>query len=165
MNRAGAEERVASIGGAGHHSNGSNESGDIEETVKEALVIEGEISAEVDDIDSFANGGIQLLLIQSVENLGNQGEVVEVKPGFANNYLLPQGLATLASDHHKRMVEKHKAQLLEIEKSRLASLRGLADALNARGIPTARGGRWQVSTVKNVLRRDRTACRSVSASR
>ena len=43
------------------------------------------------------NGGIQLLLIQSVDHLGKQGEVVEVKPGYANNYLLPQGLATLAS--------------------------------------------------------------------
>ena len=41
------------------------------------------------------NGGIQLLLIQSVEHLGQQGEVVEVKAGYANNYLLPQGLATL----------------------------------------------------------------------
>lgn len=75
------------------------------------------------------NGGIQLLLIQSVDNLGKQGEVVEVKPGFANNYLLPQGLATLASDHHKRMVDKHKSKLLEIEKSRLKSLQDVADAI------------------------------------
>jgi large subunit ribosomal protein L9 len=53
------------------------------------------------------HGGVQLLLIQSVDHLGKQGDVVEVKAGYANNYLLPQGLATLASDHHKRMVEKH----------------------------------------------------------
>ena len=38
------------------------------------------------------NGGIELLLIQNVDHLGRQGEVVEVRPGFANNYLLPQGL-------------------------------------------------------------------------
>jgi large subunit ribosomal protein L9 len=75
------------------------------------------------------NGGIQLLLIQSVDHLGSQGDVVEVRPGYANNYLLPQGLATLASDHHKRMVEKHRAKLAEIEKSRLASLRSLSEAL------------------------------------
>jgi large subunit ribosomal protein L9 len=80
------------------------------------------------------NGGIQLLLIQSVEHLGKQGDVVEVRPGFARNYLLPQGLATLASDHHKRMVEKHRAKLLEIEKSRLASLRSIADALSKQSI-------------------------------
>lgn len=75
------------------------------------------------------HGGIQLLLIQNVEHVGKQGEVVEVKPGYANNYLLPQGLATIASDHHVRMVEKHKSKLLEIEKARLASLRELANAV------------------------------------
>ena len=35
------------------------------------------------------SGGIELLLIQSVDGLGRQGDVVEVKPGYANNYLLP----------------------------------------------------------------------------
>ncbi|MCH2123810.1 MAG: 50S ribosomal protein L9 [Pirellulaceae bacterium] len=75
------------------------------------------------------NGGVQLLLIQSVDQLGKQGEVVEVKTGFAVNYLLPQGLATLATDHHTRMVEKHRAKLLELEKDRLSSLQALADAL------------------------------------
>jgi DNA invertase Pin-like site-specific DNA recombinase len=38
----------------------------------------------------------------------------------------------------------------------VTSLRGLAEALNARGIPTARGGQWQVSNVRNVLRRECT---------
>ena len=66
------------------------------------------------------NGGIQLLLIQSVDHLGKQGEVVEVKTGFANNYLIPQGLATLATDHHKRMVDKHRVRLLE--STRIGSL-------------------------------------------
>ena len=75
------------------------------------------------------HGGVQLLLIQSVDHLGKQGDVVEVKPGYANNYLLPQGLATLATDHHRRMVEKHKAKLLEIERARLSSLRSFADNL------------------------------------
>ena len=70
-------------------------------------------------------GGVELLLIQSVEHLGKQGEVVEVKKGYALNYLLPQGLATVATDHHKRMVEKHRAKLEEIARERLAGLRGL----------------------------------------
>jgi large subunit ribosomal protein L9 len=80
------------------------------------------------------NGGVQLLLIQSVDHLGRQGDVVEVKAGYANNYLLPHGLATLATDHHKRMVEKHKAKLLEIEKSRLSRLRQLAEAVSRQSI-------------------------------
>lgn len=70
-----------------------------------------------------ANGGIQLLLIQSVANLGKQGDVVEVKPGFANNYLLPQGLATIATEHHKRMVDKHRAKLEELAEARLKDLK------------------------------------------
>ena len=65
-------------------------------------------------------GGIELLLVPPVEHLGKQGEVVEVKRGYALNYLLPQGLATVATDHHKRMVEKHRAKLEEIARERLA---------------------------------------------
>ena len=76
-----------------------------------------------------AGTGVQLLLIQSVDHLGKQGDVVTVKRGYALNYLLPQGLATVANDHHKRMVEKHKARLHEIEKARLATLRQLADSI------------------------------------
>jgi large subunit ribosomal protein L9 len=72
------------------------------------------------------HGGVELLLVQPVEHLGKQGDVVEVKRGFAVNYLIPQGLATIANDHHKRMVEKHRAQLEAIEKARLAGLQGLA---------------------------------------
>jgi large subunit ribosomal protein L9 len=75
------------------------------------------------------NGGIELLLVQAVDHLGKQGDVVIVKAGYAMNYLLPQGLATFATDHHKRMVEKHRAQLEQIEKSRLAGLRVQAEEL------------------------------------
>jgi large subunit ribosomal protein L9 len=81
-----------------------------------------------------ANGGIELLLIQSVDHLGKQGDVVSVKPGFARNYLLPQGLATLATDHHKRMIEKHRARLQEIQNSRLAGLRKVADELGHQSV-------------------------------
>lgn len=80
------------------------------------------------------HGGVQLLLIQSVDHLGKQGDVVEVKSGYAHNYLLPQGLATLATDHHQRMVEKHKAKLHAIEKSRLADLQSLANSLSKQSI-------------------------------
>jgi len=75
------------------------------------------------------NGGIELLLVQAVDYLGKQGDVVTVKPGYALNYLLPQGLATFATDHHKRMVDKHRAELEKIEKGRLAGLRNLAEEL------------------------------------
>jgi large subunit ribosomal protein L9 len=80
------------------------------------------------------NGGIELLLVQTVEHLGKQGDVVTVKPGYALNYLLPHGLATVANEHHKRMVLKHRAQLEQIEKARLASLRVMADELGRQSV-------------------------------
>ena len=80
------------------------------------------------------NGGIELLLVQAVDHLGKQGDVVSVKPGYALNYLLPQGLAAYATDHHKRMVEKHRAQLDQIEKARLAGLRVQAEELGRQSV-------------------------------
>src|SRR5262245_49744113 len=80
------------------------------------------------------NHQVQLLLIQSVDHLGKQGDVVAVRRGYALNYLLPQGLATIATDHHKRMVEKHRAKLNEIERARLASLRQLAEQITKQSI-------------------------------
>lgn len=79
-------------------------------------------------------GGIQLLLIHNVESLGRQGDIVEVKPGFALNYLLPQGLATIATDHHKRMVEKHREKLRAIEIEKLSEFRKLADELGQQSL-------------------------------
>ena len=75
------------------------------------------------------NGGVQLLLIQTVSPLGKQGDVVEVKPGYANNYLIPQGLATVATEHHRRMIEKHRELLREIQAQRLAGMKRLAERL------------------------------------
>ena len=69
------------------------------------------------------HGGIELLLIHNVDHLGSQGEVVEVKRGYAYNYLIPQGMATIATDHHKRMVEKHRVKLQELERAHQADLR------------------------------------------
>jgi len=80
------------------------------------------------------SGGIQLLLIHNVEHLGKQGELVEVRRGYALNYLLPQGLATIATDHHRRMVEKHREKLREIELAKLKSYREQADELAKQSI-------------------------------
>ncbi|MEN0111312.1 MAG: 50S ribosomal protein L9 [Planctomycetota bacterium] len=80
------------------------------------------------------NGGVELLLIQSVEHLGKQGEVVEVKTGYALNYLIPEGLATVATDHHKRMVEKHREKLEEIERQRQSELRKQAAEISKQSV-------------------------------
>lgn len=71
-------------------------------------------------------GGIELLLTKKVEGLGGAGDVVEVKPGYARNYLLPHGLATRASKHNVRMIEVHKRKLVELAQKRREDLEKLS---------------------------------------
>lgn len=92
------------------------------------------VSSQGKRLPKGPRGGIQLLLVQSVDHLGKQGDVVEVKRGYAMNYLLPQGLATIATDHHKRMIEKHRARLQEIQSRRLAGLRTMAQDLGRQSV-------------------------------
>lgn len=80
------------------------------------------------------NGGIRLLLIHNVEHLGRQGDIVEVRRGYAMNYLLPQGIATIATDHHKRMVDKHREKLHQLELEKLGELRQYADQIAKQSI-------------------------------
>lgn len=48
----------------------------------------------------------QLLLIKDVEDLGRSGDVIKVKPGYARNYLLPQGLGVTANKNALRMQDR-----------------------------------------------------------
>ena len=52
---------------------------------------------------------MQVLLTHAVPHFGQPGDLVKVRPGFARNYLLPQGLATFATPHNLRIVEKHRS--------------------------------------------------------
>ncbi len=54
---------------------------------------------------------MQVILLERVAKLGQMGEVVEVKPGYARNYLLPQGKALSASERNIADFEARKAQL------------------------------------------------------
>jgi large subunit ribosomal protein L9 len=52
----------------------------------------------------------QLLLQEDVESLGRKGEIVSAKPGFVRNYLLPKGLAVIASANTLRKQQKLRAE-------------------------------------------------------
>ena len=54
---------------------------------------------------------MQVILLERVAKLGQMGEVVDVKPGYARNYLLPQGKALSASKANIAAFETQKAQL------------------------------------------------------
>ncbi|MFC1574584.1 50S ribosomal protein L9 [Gemmatimonadota bacterium] len=82
---------------------------------------------------------MKLILRQTVENLGNPGDIVEVAAGYGRNFLLPQGLAFAASEANIRRLEDEKAQAEErgrreyLEAKRRASqLEGMALTFHAR---------------------------------
>ena len=54
---------------------------------------------------------VELILLQRVEKLGQMGDLVKVKPGFARNYLLPQKKALRASKENMARFEQERAQL------------------------------------------------------
>ena len=66
------------------------------------------------------DGYMQVLLTHNVPHFGQPGDLVKVRPGFARNYLLPQGLATFATPHNLRIVEKHRQRLRQLEEARRA---------------------------------------------
>lgn len=63
---------------------------------------------------------MQIILREDLKNLGQAGDLVEVKPGYGRNYLIPQGLAMVATadniqkiEHEKRLIAAKKAKLLK----------------------------------------------------
>ncbi len=54
---------------------------------------------------------VELILLQRVEHLGQMGEVVKVKPGYARNFLLPQKKAMRATKENRERFEQQRAQL------------------------------------------------------
>jgi large subunit ribosomal protein L9 len=54
---------------------------------------------------------MQVILLERVAKLGQMGEIVDVKPGYARNFLLPQGKALTASEANKAQFDAQKAQL------------------------------------------------------
>ena len=62
---------------------------------------------------------MKLILREDVENLGKGGELVDVKPGYGRNYLLPRGLAVLANAKNVRELE-HQKKVAEAKASKLS---------------------------------------------
>jgi large subunit ribosomal protein L9 len=75
------------------------------------------------------HGGMQLVLTEDVQHLGKQGELVEVKPGYGRNYLLPKGLATIPTEHNLRLLERYKVRVSQAREARIADLKVLADQI------------------------------------
>jgi large subunit ribosomal protein L9 len=74
-------------------------------------------------------GGIELLLTEHIENVGEQGEIVKVKPGYARNYLLPLGLATVATEANKAMVKRHRERQEQVAVAKLKALKQVGEKI------------------------------------
>lgn len=72
---------------------------------------------------------MQVILLQKVQNLGELGDVVNVKPGFARNYLIPQGHASMATEANIKLFEERKAELIAREKDTLAAANARAESI------------------------------------
>jgi large subunit ribosomal protein L9 len=75
------------------------------------------------------NGNWKLVLTEDVSNLGRQGQLVEVRPGYGRNYLLPRGLATVPTEHNLRLLERYKQRVLQAREVRVADLKMLAEQI------------------------------------
>jgi len=64
-----------------------------------------------------------------VPNLGKQGDLVEVKHGYGRNYLLPNGLATVPTEHNLRLLERYKQRVLQAREAKIADLKVLAEQI------------------------------------
>ena len=54
---------------------------------------------------------MQIILLEKVANVGNLGDVVKVKDGFARNFLIPQGKAKRATPENVKLLEEKRAEL------------------------------------------------------
>jgi large subunit ribosomal protein L9 len=69
---------------------------------------------------------MQLVLTEDVAHLGKQGDLVEVKAGYGRNFLLPNGLATIPSEHNIRLLDRYKERVQQAREARIADLNILA---------------------------------------
>jgi|SRR6516225_3309322 len=80
-------------------------------------------------IPKSKTGNWKLVLIEDVMHLGKQGDLVEVKPGYGRNYLLPNSLATVPTEHNLRLLERYKERVAKAKEAKIADLKVLAEQI------------------------------------
>ena len=72
---------------------------------------------------------MQIILLEKVANLGNLGDVVRVKDGFARNFLIPQGFAVLATESARKVHAENVKQRAKKDEKAKADANALAEKL------------------------------------
>ncbi len=73
---------------------------------------------------------MKLLLKETIKNLGNAGDVVDVKDGFGRNYLVPYGKAVEVTTANVQAIELEKKKLQALEGERVLTLKEIAERIN-----------------------------------
>src|SRR5574343_1862546 len=81
---------------------------------------------------------MQVILLEKVINLGNLGDVVKVKDGYARNFLIPQRKARRATQTAVAEFEAKRAELEKAAAEKLAAAQGVADKMNGLSVSVAR---------------------------
>jgi large subunit ribosomal protein L9 len=77
---------------------------------------------------------MQVILLEKLANVGNLGDVVKVKEGFARNYLIPQGKAKRATPENIKLLEGKRAELEAAAAAKLTAAQELAAKLEGQTI-------------------------------
>jgi len=80
---------------------------------------------------------MQVILMEKVANLGNLGDVVKVKDGFARNFLIPQGKAKRATEANLKAFESRRAELEKAQNEQLAQATERGNKLNGLTVQVA----------------------------
>jgi large subunit ribosomal protein L9 len=72
---------------------------------------------------------MQIILLEKIANVGNLGDVVKVRDGYARNFLIPQGKAKRATPANLQAIEAQRAELERVAGERLAHAQALAEKL------------------------------------
>jgi large subunit ribosomal protein L9 len=73
---------------------------------------------------------MNVILLDNVDNLGNIGDLVKVKPGYARNYLIPQGKAALATPENMQQIEARRAELEKAAAEEIAAAKTRAKSID-----------------------------------
>ena len=80
---------------------------------------------------------MQVILLEKIVNLGKLGDLVNVKPGYARNYLVPQGLATVATEANIAVFEERRAELEKASADKLQAAQARAKELDGKAVEIA----------------------------
>ena len=81
---------------------------------------------------------MQIILLEKVVNLGNLGDVVKVKDGYARNFLIPKRIAKRATPAALAEFEARRAELEKIAAEKLAAAQGVAEKMAGVAVSVAR---------------------------